>query len=73
MQKVLYCLALSFLFSCSTSASEISSTDDSDLILPYHYNQRKGAYLLEIALLSIGIFPLKLKKCQSKEGLELGC
>ncbi|MBT5750306.1 MAG: hypothetical protein HOI39_04175, partial [Flavobacteriales bacterium] len=29
MQKVLYCLALSFLFSCSTSASEIPTEESS--------------------------------------------
>ena len=43
MQKVLYCLALSFLFSCSTSASEISS-DDSDLF-PYQIINEKILFI----------------------------
>ena len=43
MQKILYCLALSFLFSCSTSASEISS-DDSDL-LPYQIINEKILFI----------------------------
>ena len=43
MQKVLYCLALSFLFSCSTSASEISS-DDTDL-LPYQIINEKILFI----------------------------
>ena len=44
MQKVLYCLALSFLFSCSTSASEISS-DDTDL-LPYQIINEKILFII---------------------------